>query len=367
MREDTLTKIEDLRNRLRSVRSYFDLDSARRALDEIEREMSAPGFWDDPDTAQDLGRKRSRVEKRIQTGQSLESRSEELDVLLELQGEGENVERDIEALVTALEADIYQIEMTMKLSGEHDDRDAIVAIHPGAGGTESQDWAEMLLRMYLRFCERRGWSTEMVDYQAGEEAGIKSATMMVRGEYAYGYLKSEHGVHRLVRISPYDAAKRRHTSFASVYVYPDIDEAIEIEINDKDLRVDTYRSSGAGGQHVNVTDSAIRITHLPTNIVVTCQNERSQHKNRDTAMKLLKARLYQLEVDKRKEEQTKLEGEKKEIGFGSQIRSYVLQPYQMIKDLRTGHEVGDVQRVLDGELDEFVEAYLAQRARTTAD
>jgi peptide chain release factor 2 len=329
--------------------------------------MSAPGFWDNPDTAQDVGRKRSRVEKRIQTGESLETRSEELGVLLDLQKEGENVEGDIDANVAALESDINKIEMTMKLSGEHDDRDAILAIHPGAGGTESQDWAEMLLRMYLRFCERRGWSAEMVDYQAGEEAGIKSATLMVRGEYAYGYLKSEHGVHRLVRISPYDAAKRRHTSFASVYVYPDIDEEIEIEINDKDLRVDTYRSSGAGGQHVNVTDSAIRITHLPTGIVVTCQNERSQHKNRDTAMKLLKARLYQLEVDKRKEEQTKLEGEKKEIGFGSQIRSYVLQPYQMIKDLRTGHEVGDVQRILDGELDEFVDAYLAQRARTTAD
>src|SRR5206468_7901966 len=237
----------------------------------------------------------------------------------------------------------------------------------GAGGTESQDWAEMLLRMYLRFAERRGWSTETVDYQAGEEAGIKSATMMVRGDYAYGYLKSEHGVHRLVRISPFDAAKRRHTSFASVYVYPDIDEDIEIEINDKDLRVDTYRSSGAGGQHVNVTDSAVRITHLPTNIVVTCQNERSQHKNRATAMKLLRARLYQLETEKRKEEQTRIEGEKKEIGFGSQIRSYVLQPYQMVKDLRTSHEAGDVQRILDGDLDEFIEAYLAQQAKTTAE
>jgi peptide chain release factor 2 len=347
--------------------AIFDPDSARKTLDEIEREMSVPGFWDNPETAQEVGRKRSRVEKRIGSGESFDRRSEELDVLVELQKEGENVEEDINTLVAGLEADITQVELTMKLSGEHDDRDAILAIHPGAGGTESQDWADMLLRMYLRFCERRGWSTEMVDYQAGEEAGIKSATLMVRGDYAYGYLKSEHGVHRLVRISPYDAAKRRHTSFASVYVYPDIDEAIEIEINDKDLRVDTYRSSGAGGQHVNVTDSAIRITHLPSGIVVTCQNERSQHKNRDTAMKLLKARLYQQEVEKRKEEQAKLEGEKKEIGFGSQIRSYVLQPYQMIKDLRTGHEVGDVQRILDGDLSEFVEAYLAQKARTSAD
>jgi peptide chain release factor 2 len=329
--------------------------------------MSVPGFWDNPETAQDVGRKRARIEKRIASAESIESKSEELDVLLELQKEGESVDADIESLLAKLVADVDSIGLTMKLSGEHDDRDAIVAIHPGAGGTESQDWAEMLLRMYLRYCERRGWSTEMVDYQAGEEAGIKSATFMVRGDYAYGYLKAERGVHRLVRISPFDAAKRRHTSFASVYVYPDIDEDIEIDINDKDLRVDTYRSSGAGGQHVNVTDSAVRITHLPTGVVVTCQNERSQHKNRDVAMKLLRAKLYQLEVDKRKDEQTKIEGEKKEIGFGSQIRSYVLQPYQMVKDLRTGHEVGDVQRILDGDLDELVEAYLAQQARTTAE
>ncbi len=345
----------------------FDPASARRALDEVEREMSAPGFWDNPEKAQDVGRKRARVEKRILSASALDTKSEELGVLLELQKEGENVDNDIETLVSQLEAEINQVELTMKLSGEHDDRDAILAIHPGAGGTESQDWAEMLLRMYLRYCERKGWSADMIDYQAGEEAGIKSATLMVRGDYAYGYLKAERGVHRLVRISPYDAAKRRHTSFASVYVYPDIEEEIEIEINDKELRVDTYRSSGAGGQHVNVTDSAVRITHLPSGIVVTCQNERSQHKNRDFAMKLLKTRLYQLEIDKRKEEQTKIEGEKKDIGFGSQIRSYVLQPYQMIKDLRTGHEVGDVQRILDGDLDEFIEAFLAQRAKTSAE
>jgi len=329
--------------------------------------MSAPGFWDDPEKAQNVGRKRARVEKRIASAEAIDSYAEELEVLLELQKEGESVDSEIDALLVKLEADISSTELTMKLSGEHDDRDAIIAIHPGAGGTESQDWAEMLLRMMLRYCERKGWSTEMVDYTAGEEAGIKSATFMVRGDYAYGYLKAERGVHRLVRISPFDAAKRRHTSFASVYVYPDIDEDIEIEINDKDLRVDTYRSSGAGGQHVNVTDSAVRITHLPSGIVVTCQNERSQHKNRDVAMKLLRAKLYQLEIEKRKDEQKNIEGEKKEIGFGSQIRSYVLQPYQMVKDLRTGYEVGDPQRVLDGDLDGFIEAYLAQQARTTAD
>jgi peptide chain release factor 2 len=328
--------------------------------------MSAPGFWDRPETAQEVGRKRARVEKRIASGEEILNKDSELDVLLELQREGEPVDAEIEEVMAQLETEITAIEMTMKLSGEHDERDVILAIHPGAGGTESQDWAEMLLRMYLRYAERKGWSAEIVDYQSGEEAGLKSATVMVRGDYAYGYMKSEHGVHRLVRISPFDAAKRRHTSFASVYVYPDIDEEIQIEINDKDLRVDTYRSSGAGGQHVNVTDSAVRITHLPSGIVVTCQNERSQHKNRDVAMKLLRSKLYQLEVDKRQEDQEKLEGEKKDIAFGSQIRSYVMQPYQMIKDLRTGYEVGDVQRVMDGDLDGFVEAYLAAGARKTA-
>ena len=329
--------------------------------------MSAPGFWDDPEKAQEGGRKRARVEKRIASGESIESKSEELEVLIELEREGETVDAELDSVLNALETEVNAIELTMKLSGENDERDCIMNIHPGAGGTESQDWAEMLLRMYLRYCEKKGWSAELLEYQGGEEAGLKSATVMVRGDYAYGYLKAENGVHRLVRISPFDAAKRRHTSFASVYVMPDIDDTIEIEINDKDLRVDTYRSSGAGGQHVNVTDSAIRITHFPSGIVVTCQNERSQHKNRDTAMKLLRARLYQMELDKRKEEQAKIEGDKKDIGFGSQIRSYVLQPYQLVKDLRTQHEVGDPSRILDGDLDEFIEAFLAQQARKTAD
>jgi peptide chain release factor 2 len=329
--------------------------------------MSAPGFWDRQEQAQEVGRKRARVEKRIASGESIESKAEELDVLLELRREGESVESDIDALLVHLERDIEAIELTMKLSGENDLRDCIMNIHAGAGGTESQDWAEMLLRMYLRYCEKKGWSTDLLEVSAGEEAGIKSATIMIRGEYAYGYLKAENGVHRLVRISPFDAAKRRHTSFASVFVIPDIDDTIHIEINDKDLRVDTYRSSGAGGQHVNVTDSAVRITHLPSGLVVTCQNERSQHKNRDTAMKLLRARLYNLELEKRKEEQAKVEGEKKDIGFGSQIRSYVLQPYQLVKDVRTQYESGDPARVLDGDLDPFIEAYLSAQARTSAD
>ena len=329
--------------------------------------MSAPGFWDDQDQAQEVGRKRARVEKRISASQSIDSKAGDLDVLLDFQKEGENVEADIEALVAQLESEIHAVELNMKLSGEHDDRDAIMNIHPGAGGTESQDWAEMLLRMYLRYCERKGWSTEVLEYQAGEEAGIKSATVMVRGDYAYGYMKAETGVHRLVRISPYDAAKRRHTSFASVMVMPDIDDTIEVEINDKDLRVDTYRSSGAGGQHVNVTDSAIRITHLPTGTVVTCQNERSQHKNRDTAMRMLRARLYAMELEKQQEEQAKLAGEKKEIGWGSQIRSYVLQPYQLVKDLRTQYEVGDPTRILDGDLDGFIEAWLAAQVRKASE
>ena len=258
--------------------------------------------------------------------------------------------------------DVQTGEIRTMLSGELDRKNAIVTIHPGAGGTESQDWAEMLLRMYTRWLERRGFKREVMDYQPGDEAGLKSATMNVIGEYAYGLLCAEAGVHRLVRISPFDQAARRHTSFASVYVWPELPEDIDIEIEDKDLRIDTFRSSGAGGQHVNVTDSAVRLTHIPTGIVVSCQNERSQHKNRASAMKVLKSRLYDLKM---KEQQAKLDqlgGEKKNIGFGSQIRSYVLQPYRMVKDLRTRHQVGDVDRVLDGDLDEFIKEYLMQKA-----
>jgi peptide chain release factor 2 len=309
--------------------------------------------------------RRRRLEEDVTLVASMGRRAEDLKVLADWLQQGEAVEGELAHGLDELEREVEAGEIKKMLGGEHDARNAIIAIHPGAGGTESQDWAEMLLRMYLRWAEKRGFKTDVVDYLPGDEAGIKSATVEVTGEYAYGLLMAEVGVHRLVRISPFDSAKRRHTSFASLYVWPELPEDVEIVIDDKDLRVDTYRSSGAGGQHVNVTDSAIRLTHLPTGIVVSCQNERSQHKNRAQAMKVLKSRLFDLKV---KEQASKLEqiaGAKKEIGFGSQIRSYVLQPYQMIKDHRTKMEVGDVNRVLDGDLDPFIKTYLLKKASGT--
>ena len=286
-------------------------------------------------------------------------------MLVEWAEAGEPVEADLGRALDELSTQVDAGETKKMLGGEHDRKNAIVTIHPGAGGTESQDWAEMLLRMYVRWIERRGFKRELIDLQPGDEAGIKSATLTVQGDYAYGMLLAEAGVHRLVRISPYDQASRRHTSFASVFVWPELPEDVEVEIEDKDLRVDTYRSSGAGGQHVNVTDSAVRLTHIPTGIVVSCQNERSQHKNRAQAMKVLKSRIYDLKM---KEQQAKLDqigGEKKDIAFGSQIRSYVLHPYQLIKDHRTKEEVGDVNRVLDGDLDTFIKSYLMKKAAGT--
>ncbi len=328
-------------------------------LAELDKEMQAPGFFDDPEKSAPLLKKRRIVERQAQTLKQLRDDSEELETWRELIAEGEGDE-EVLRFADRLENELGELELELKLSGPDDGSDALLSIHPGAGGTESQDWAGMLLRMYLRYCESRDFKVEMLDRQDGDEAGIKSATFAVRGDYAFGYLKSERGVHRLVRISPFDAASRRHTSFASVDVYPEIDDEVEIEIEDKELRVDTYRSSGAGGQHVNVTDSAVRITHLPTNIVVTCQNERSQFKNRATAMKILRSRLYDLEMQKRAEEQAKRQGAKKEIAWGSQIRSYVLQPYRMVKDHRTSVEIGDTDRVLDGDLEPFIEAWLRE-------
>jgi len=322
--------------------------------------MERPGFWDRPSESADLLRKRRGIERRLETLSKLRSDAEDLEAWRELLAEGE-VDPELESFLGRLDEDLAKLELQLKLSGPEDENDALVAIHSGAGGTESQDWAETLLRMYLRWAEQSGYQVELLDRLDGEEAGIKSATFAVRGEYAYGYLKAETGVHRLVRISPFDQAKRRHTSFASVYVYPEVDDDVEIEINDDDLRIDTFRSSGAGGQHVNKTESAVRITHLPTNIVVNCQNERSQLKNRGTAMKMLRARLYDLEMQKRAAEQEEREDAKQDIAWGSQIRSYVLHPYRMVKDHRTGYETGDADRVLDGDLDPFIEAWLKEQ------
>jgi peptide chain release factor 2 len=286
-----------------------------------------------------------------------------VQALVELAREGEPVVDDLSSQLTQAETFVDRVETKVLLSGENDRLNAIVNIHPGAGGTEAQDWAEMLMRMYLRWAEQNGFKTTTLDYQEGEEAGIKSVTFNVIGEYAYGYLSSETGVHRLVRISPFDFNKRRHTSFASVAVYPEIDDNIEVKIDEKDLRIDTYRSSGKGGQHVNTTDSAVRITHLPTGIVVQCQNERSQHKNKNVCMKVLRARLFELELEKKKGETQSIEDSKLDIAWGSQIRSYVLQPYRLAKDHRTKVEVGDVDRVLDGDLEKFIKAYLQTRSR----
>jgi peptide chain release factor 2 len=296
---------------------------------------------------------------------SLRKKGDDLAVLVEWASAGEPVDAEFGQALEALDQEVQAGEIKKMLGGEHDRRNAIITIHPGAGGTESQDWAEMLLRMYLRWMERRGFKREVLDHQPGDEAGLKSATLTVTGDYAYGLLSAEAGVHRLVRISPFDQAARRHTSFASVYVWPELPEDVDIGIEDKDLRIDTYRSSGAGGQHVNVTDSAVRITHIPSGIVVSCQNERSQHRNRDSAMSVLKARLFDLRL---KEQQTKLQqisGAKKDIAFGSQIRSYVLHPYQLVKDHRTKEQVGDVNRVLDGDIDVFIKSFLMKKSSGT--
>jgi peptide chain release factor 2 len=327
---------------------------------EINAQMEAPGFWDNPGQNAPMLRQRRALERRLETLSRLRHDAGELAAWRELLASGETDESDpdLSPFLDRVGGELDRLELELKLAGPDDDKNAIVAIHPGAGGTESQDWAEMLLRMYLRWAERDGFEVEMLDRQEGEEAGIKSATFAVRGPYGYGYLNGENGVHRLVRISPYDFQGRRHTSFASVYVYPEVDDTIDIQVDDKDLRVDTFRSSGAGGQHVNKTESAVRLTHLPSGIVVSCQNERSQIKNRAMAMKVLRSRLYDLELKKRAAEQAEREGKKKDIGWGSQIRSYVLHPYRMVKDHRTGAEVGDADRVLDGDLDPFIEAWL---------
>jgi len=323
-------------------------------------------MWSNPAASQPLMSDRKRLEELVARDEELVRRTSDIDAYFELAREGEDVLADLERDIKSLATFTEELEARTMLSGETDPLNAIVTVHPGAGGTESQDWAEMLMRMYLRWAEQQGFKTEMNDYQDGEEAGIKSATFTITGEYAFGQLAGESGVHRLVRISPFDSAKRRHTSFASVFVSPEIDDSIQVDIKQEDLRVDTYRSGGKGGQHVNTTDSAVRITHNPTGIVVQCQNERSQHKNREKAMKMLRSRLYEYELDKKRAESKKLEDSKLDINFGSQIRSYVLQPYRIAKDHRTKVEVGDVDKVLDGYLEPFLRGYLLAKRRGTA-
>jgi len=333
----------------------------RVELKKIEEQASAPDFWSNQEAAQKLLQKRSRLERIIERQEKFETEISDAAVLFEFAEEDEASLNELRTLLERLEKEIGQAETEMLLAGENDARNAICTIHPGAGGTESQDWAEMLLRMYLKWAERRGFKTEVIDYQPGDEAGIKSVTFEVQGEYAYGLLAAEAGVHRLVRISPFDQNARRHTSFASLFVYPEIDEDIEVEVNEKDLRVDTYRATGAGGQHINTTDSAVRITHIPTGIVVQCQNQRSQHQNRAVAMQVLRSRLYELELEKRRAETAELEANKQDISFGSQIRNYVLAPYRLVKDARTKLERGDVDSVLNGDLDDFIKEYLLSR------
>jgi len=346
---------------LSSSGGFFDVAAGREELTRIELQASSPDFWNDQDAAQKLLQKRTILEKKIQRQEHFESQMADAGVLFEFAEEDDDSLKELRSMIERLEHEISVAETEMLLGGENDQLNAICTIHPGAGGTESQDWAEMLLRMYLKWAEQRGFKTEIIDYQPGEEAGIKGVTFRVEGEYAYGLLSAEAGVHRLVRISPFDQAARRHTSFASLFVYPEVDENIEVELNDKDMRVDTYRATGAGGQHINTTDSAVRITHLPTGIVVQCQNQRSQHQNRAVAMQVLRSRLYELELEKRKAETAELEANKADISFGSQIRSYVLAPYQLVKDTRTKLERGNVDAVLGGDLDDFIKAYLLSK------
>ncbi|ADH85163.1 peptide chain release factor 2 [Desulfurivibrio alkaliphilus] len=353
-------KAENLQGRLQTLRSHLDLDNKLLRIQELEHRSAAPNFWDNPEAAAGVQKEQSDLQDTIDNWQQVIDSFEDAEVLLELAiAENDHeTEQEVSRALNSVEQRLAAMELECMFNGEHDASNAMLTIHAGAGGTEAQDWTDILLRMYLRWAEKKGFSTEILDHLPGDEAGTKSVTVLVKGRWAYGYLRSEMGIHRLVRISPFDTGGRRHTSFASVFIFPELDDNIEVEINDKDLRIDTYRASGAGGQHVNKTSSAIRITHLPSGIVVQCQNERSQHRNKDTAMKMLKAQLYERERANRKEEQQHLHGDKKEIAWGSQIRSYVLQPYRLVKDHRTNHETGNVDNVLDGDLDPFIISYL---------
>ncbi|MCO4764473.1 MAG: peptide chain release factor 2 [Myxococcales bacterium] len=362
------SRAAEVAQRLLALRGYLDVPSKKARIDELEHMSAEPGFWDDQATAQGLLKERQDMVSAVETLEGFERTTEDALELLELADmeDDDSLLLDIESQVSGLEAELDRAEFQRMMTSSNDRSSALVQINAGAGGTESCDWASMLLRMYTRWAEREGFKVSMVDFLAGEEAGIKSALFQVTGNFAFGFLKAENGVHRLVRISPFDSQSRRHTSFASVFVLPEQDNEINIEINPADLRIDTYRASGAGGQHVNRTDSAVRITHNPTGVVVSCQAERSQHKNRDKAMKVLAARLADLERKSRNAERDEIEAAKKGINFGSQIRSYVLQPYRMVKDVRTGHETSNTDAVLNGDLDGFIKAWLMKNAESAA-
>nr|WP_262492360.1 peptide chain release factor 2 [Macrococcus bohemicus] len=353
--------LNDIKEKIDSFRGSLDLEEKETNIQEFEEMMADPDFWNDGDKAQEIINKNNALKEVVNGFNALEEKYENIEVLIEMLKEESDKESEAELIqqLQSLTDDTNDFELKMLLNGEFDANNAILELHPGAGGTESQDWGEMLLRMYQRFADKRGFKVETLDYLPGDEAGIKSVTILIKGHNAYGYLKAEKGVHRLVRISPFDSSGRRHTSFVSCDVTPELNnENIEIEVRTEDIKVDTYRASGAGGQHINTTDSAVRITHIPTGIVVTCQNERSQIKNRDQAMKMLKAKLYQRKIEEQEAELAAIRGEQKEIGWGSQIRSYVFHPYSMVKDHRTNAETGNTGAVMDGDLDLFIDAYL---------
>ncbi len=363
MRAEAQAHVDQIRSALDLLRRFLDWDRALRRLEELNARVEDQSLWDDPKAAQEVMRERRRLEEAIAATRAIRQELDDTVELLEMaEAEGdEAMEADAVAALAELAERAERDKVTALLAGEADSNDTYIEVNSGAGGTESQDWAEMLHRMYRRWAERRGFKVELVDYHSGEQAGIKSATLMVKGENAYGYAKTESGVHRLVRISPYDSNARRHTSFSSVWVYPVVDDDIDIDVNESDLKIDTYRASGAGGQHVNTTDSAVRITHVPSGIIVACQNQRSQHKNKAEAMKMLKARLYEAELQRREAQASAEHAAKTDIGWGHQIRSYVLQPYQLVKDLRTGVTSTAPSDVLDGDLERFMAAALSQR------
>ncbi|MBW2443480.1 MAG: peptide chain release factor 2 [Deltaproteobacteria bacterium] len=357
---DLKQNLDELKAKLDHLRSYLDLDGIEKRLAEIENIIAKDGFWDNPEDTKPILKERTVVSNKIDSFKKLLNDLEETQILLDLAVEesDEDALEEVTQQAGALDEKINQLSLALMLDGRDDARNAIVSINAGAGGTEAQDWAEMLFRMYSRWIERKGYQSELIDFQPGEEAGIKSVTFTAKGENAFGYLKSETGVHRLVRISPFNASGKRHTSFASVFVYPELDSEITVEVDEKDIRVDVFRASGAGGQHVNKTSSAVRLTHMPSGIVVQCQQEKSQHRNKDLAMKVLKARLYQLEQDKQEEKMQEMHDSKEDIAWGSQIRSYVLHPYQMVKDHRIKLDVGNVNAILDGDIDQFIEGVL---------